>query len=99
MKLAIALAGLLATSAWGQVTCTNIGNFTTCSDGTTYNRIGNFTFGSDGSTANRVGNHTFITPPPQQYQPQIAPIAPIAPIAVPRPPRCGYNTYGQYVCY
>ena len=40
-------------------TCQSRGNFTSCSDGSTYQRIGNFTYGSDGTTFNTIGNTTF----------------------------------------
>lgn len=103
-KLPALLLALAAPCAMSQVSCQQIGAFTTCSDGTSYNRIGNQVYGSDGSSAQRIGNQTFINPAPQQnYQPPVfqvpqyntAPIMPIQPI---RPQQCGINAYGQYVC-
>lgn len=104
MKKLIMLAlASLAAGVGAQTTCNTVGNFTFCSDGTSYNRIGNFTYGSDGSSANRVGNTTFITPPPV-YVPQpnyIQPIRPIQPIQPYQPygqPTCYRNVYGYTVC-
>lgn len=102
MKLAIAIVlALLATGAAAQTTCTTIGNFTNCSDGSSSQRINDMTFGSDGSSSQRIGNQTFIhpgntppvfTPPPTYYQPP-------QPVYQPyRAPVCGLTSTGQYVC-
>jgi hypothetical protein len=103
MKLAAALTlALLASGVAAQTTCTTIGTFTTCSDGSSAQRIGNMTFGNDGSSAQRIGNQTFIqpgytapTPPPTYFQPQQPIYQPQQPY---RPPVCGLTSMGQYVC-
>jgi len=42
------------------VTCTTNGNFTTCSDGTSYTTNGNHVQGSDGTSITTVGNTTYV---------------------------------------
>ena len=53
---AIAIGGSIPAAMAQSVSCSQIGNSTYCSDGTTYNRIGNTTYGSDGTTYNQIGN-------------------------------------------
>lgn len=53
-NISAALLALLASGAMAQVTCTTIGTFTTCSDGSSTQRIGSTTI------------HQPAPPPPQQ---------------------------------
>lgn len=41
------------------ISCSQIGNSTYCSDGTSYSQIGNSIYGSDGSNYNQIGNTTY----------------------------------------
>lgn len=62
--LLLAVILLIGTSASAQAFCTQLGNFTTCSDGTNYQQFGNTTFGSNSRTGtqwsqSQFGNTTF----------------------------------------
>jgi len=41
------------------LSCNQIGNMTSCSDGTSYNQIGNFTYDSDGTSCQTIWNYTY----------------------------------------
>jgi len=57
--LSALIALFLPATAQAQVSCTEIGSLTSCSDGKSYNQIGNTLFGSDGSSYTRIGSTIF----------------------------------------
>jgi hypothetical protein len=57
--MAVCWISAAAPQAFAQVTCSQFGIQTTCSNGQTFTGVGNMTFDNYGNNWNRVGNSTF----------------------------------------
>jgi hypothetical protein len=64
MKTLLCSIMLVVSAGTAHAGCNTYGTYTTCSDGTTYNRLGNTVYGSNSRTGNtwsqtQIGNSTY----------------------------------------
>jgi hypothetical protein len=97
MRKLVFVLGLVCLGAQAQVTCQQVGQFTYCSDGTTYQKVGNQIYIYPPPQSNSPSK---VAPPPVIPTPQLQPTPPslLHDLANPQTRRCGHTQTGQYVC-